>query len=225
MMRKLACTLGTLVVLGACGGGGGDGGGGPAVPTTFQLSGGDNQSLPTNGQLAAPLSVKVLDQNGSGVSGITVDWSVLSGTVSLVGGATSVTGGTGVATKTVTGGATLGAASVRASTTSVAGTNVDFTLTLFPAVVRVGDNFFRSLRNNSEDASVDTVQAGQQVRWTVTGNANHTVESTGTPTFTSSGTLGQGSVYTITFANAGTYTFDCAIHGAAAMSGRIVVLP
>ena len=143
----------------------------------------------------------------------------------MVGGATSVTAGTGVATKTVTGGATLGAAGVRASTTSVPGTNVDFTLTLFPAVVQVGDNFFRSLRNSSQDAAVDTVQVGQQVRWTVTGSASHTVESTGTPTFTSSGNLGKGSTYTITFGSAGTYTFDCAIHGAAQMSGRIVVVP
>ncbi|MFN8653141.1 MAG: plastocyanin/azurin family copper-binding protein [Gemmatimonadales bacterium] len=225
MMRKLAAALGALVALGACGGGGDGGGNGPATPTSFQLSGGDNQALPTNGQLAAPLSVKVLDQNGDGIAGITVDWSVLSGTVTLVGGATSVTAGTGVATKTVTGGATLGAAGVRASTTSVPGTNVDFTLTLFPAVVQVGDNFFRSLRNSSQDAAVDTVQVGQQVRWTVTGSASHTVESTGTPTFTSSGNLGKGSTYTITFGSAGTYTFDCAIHGAAQMSGRIVVVP
>lgn len=224
MTGKLACALGALVVLGACGGGGGDGGGGPAVPTTFQLSGGNNQALPTNGQLPSPLSVKVLDQNGSGISGITVDWSVQSGTVSLVGGATSVTAATGIATKTVTGGATLGAASVRASTTSVPGTNVDFTLTLFPAVVRVGDNLFKSLRNSSQNPGVDTVQAGQQVRWTVTGVATHTVESTGTPTFTSSGNLGGGSTYTITFANAGTYTYQCAIHGAG-MNGRVVVLP
>lgn len=225
MIRNVAGALAALVVLGGCGGGGGDGGGnGPPVPTSFELSGGDGQPLPTNGQLAAPLSVKVLDQNGGGVSGITVDWSVLSGTVALVGGATSVTSASGVATKALTGGGTIGPAQVRASTTAVPGTNVDFTVTLFPAVVQAGDNFFRSLRNNTQDASVDTVQAGQQVRWTVTGSASHTVESTGTPTFTSSGTLGKGSIYTITFANAGTYTFDCAIHGSA-MTGRIVVLP
>jgi plastocyanin len=51
----------------------------------------------------------------------------------------------------------------------------------------------------------------------------HSVESEGSPSFTSSAILtGSGSTYKITFTTPGTYQYDCAVHGTM-MTGRIVV--
>jgi plastocyanin len=107
----------------------------------------------------------------------------------------------------------------------VAATNLDFnlTVTLAPVRVTVGSFFFRSVRNATENPAIDTAKVGQPVRWSVSGT--HTVRSLGSPSFASSGTLGTGDTYTITFPATGTYQYDCAIHGAAAMNGRVVVEP
>jgi plastocyanin len=79
------------------------------------------------------------------------------------------------------------------------------------------------VKNGTEDPAIDTAKVGQPVRWSVSGT--HTVRSTGATNFTSSGNLTTGDTYTITFPATGTYQYDCAIHGAAAMSGRVVVEP
>lgn len=199
--------------------------GNPGAVTAFTKTGGDNQSGSTNSAFADPLSVKVADQFGNGVGSVTVDWAVQSGTVTLGGGATSVTSGAGIATKSVVGGAAVGGAVVRASTTSVAGTNLDFslTVTLPPVAVAVGNFFFRSGKNTTQNPAVDTSVVGQPVRWSVSGG--HTVRSLGSPSFTSSGNLSTGDTYTIIFSTPGTYEYDCAIHGAAVMNGRVVVIP
>ena len=88
--------------------------------------------------------------------------------------------------------------------------------------VTVGDNFFKSVRNNSVNAATDTVAVGGTVTWTWSGFNPHTVESLGPPAFTSSGTKTGSGTHAITFGVAGTYTYDCAIHGGA-MTGTIIV--
>lgn len=88
------------------------------------------------------------------------------------------------------------------------------------ATVLVGNNFFRSQRNNSQNAAVDTVAVGGTVTWEwVSGT--HSVQSQGAPSFPSSGNQVAGS-YVFTFASTGTFQYDCAIHGSS-MSGRVVV--
>jgi len=54
-------------------------------------------------------------------------------------------------------------------------------------IVTVGNNFFRSDRNSSVNAAVDTVAVGNKVRWQWinTGTAPHNIASIGTPSFTS----------------------------------------
>jgi plastocyanin len=197
----------------------------PGAPTAFTKSAGDGQSTPISTAFAAALAAKVTDQFGNGIAGVTVDWAVQSGPVSLTGGATSTTNSQGIATKAVTAGGTPGAAVVRATTAAVAGTNLDFALTatLAPVRVSVGSNFFRSVKNSTQDPAVDTAAVGQPVVWSVTGS--HTVRSLGSPSFTSSGTLVTGATYEIVFSTAGTYQYDCAIHSALEMNGRIVVTP
>jgi plastocyanin len=90
--------------------------------------------------------------------------------------------------------------------------------------VIVGNDFFQSSHNGTRPA-LDTVTVGQPVTWTWTGTGSisHSVLSEGTPNFTSSTIMtGDGMTYTFTFTTAGTYHYQCAVHGAA-MSGTVVV--
>jgi plastocyanin len=106
--------------------------------------------------------------------------------------------------------------------------NTDFTLTVSDAdrLVQVGNNVFISHANLTNNPAVDTIAAGQKVVWAWLAG-NHSVESTGSPSFASSTTLNTPAnavkpSYEITFANAGTYQYECLVHGSG-MTGRIVV--
>jgi plastocyanin len=91
--------------------------------------------------------------------------------------------------------------------------------------VTVGNIFFKSGHNSTQNPAVDTVAAGTAVTWTwsSTGDTPHSVRSEQAPTFTSSQTLtGNGQTYNFTFTTPGTYHYDCAVHGEA-MTGTIVV--
>jgi hypothetical protein len=91
----------------------------------------------------------------------------------------------------------------------------------------VGDIFFQSGLNGSRNPAVDTVAAGGTVTWTwaTTESLPHSVQSMGSPSFTSSAVqTGAGSTYQFTFPTPGSYQYDCAIHGLM-MTGTIVVLP
>jgi plastocyanin len=93
------------------------------------------------------------------------------------------------------------------------------------AAVAVGNIFFKSGHNGSASPAVDTVAAGGTVTWTWTnsGSVPHSVQSLGSPSFTSSAILtGDGSKYQMQFSTPGTYQYDCAVHGTM-MSGTIVV--
>jgi plastocyanin len=93
------------------------------------------------------------------------------------------------------------------------------------AAVNVGDDFFKSAGNSSQNPAVDTINAGASVKWTWTGAASHSIQSTGVPpaVFRNSVVMsGAGTTYTVRLMNPGTYDYDCAVHGAA-MTGRIVV--
>jgi plastocyanin len=80
---------------------------------------------------------------------------------------------------------------------------------------------FTSRHNNSNNPAVDTIAVGDTITWTWQGSLPHSVRSTGSPSFTSSGTQTTGE-YKVKFTAAGTYTYDCAVHGAS-MTGRVVV--
>jgi plastocyanin len=94
------------------------------------------------------------------------------------------------------------------------------------AAVNVGDIFFTSALNGSSNPAVDTVAVNGTVTWTwVAGDVlPHSVQSLGSPSFTSSGILsGPGNTYQFTFTAPGTYQYDCAVHGQL-MTGSIVVV-
>ena len=81
---------------------------------------------------------------------------------------------------------------------------------------------FVSSHNGSQNPAVDTIQVGGTVTWTWTGALPHSVESVGSRTFPSSDIKTGNGTYAAKFAAAGTYEYDCAVHGTA-MRGTIVV--
>jgi plastocyanin len=90
----------------------------------------------------------------------------------------------------------------------------------------VGDIFFKSGLNGSSNPAVDTVAVNGTVTWTwaTTENLPHSVQSIGSPSFTSSAIQsGSGKTYQFMFTAPGTYQYDCAVHGQM-MTGMIVVL-
>ncbi|HUR02955.1 MAG TPA: plastocyanin/azurin family copper-binding protein [Nonomuraea sp.] len=94
------------------------------------------------------------------------------------------------------------------------------------AAVTVGDIFFRSGHNGSSNPAVDTVAVNGTVTWTwaTTESLPHSVQSLGSPSFTSDGIqTGSGNTYNFTFTAPGTYQYDCAVHGSM-MTGTIVVV-
>jgi plastocyanin len=93
------------------------------------------------------------------------------------------------------------------------------------AAVTVGNIFFRSGHNASANPAVDTVAVGGTVTWTWAnaGSTPHSIQSLGSPSFTSSAIkTGDGSTHQVTFSAPGTYQYDCAVHGTM-MSGTIIV--
>jgi len=91
--------------------------------------------------------------------------------------------------------------------------------------VIVGNIFMKSAHNGSVNPAVDTVAVGGSVTWTWTntGTVPHGIQSLGSPVFRNSTVLtGNGNTYRVTFNTAGTYQYDCLVHGSM-MPGTIVV--
>lgn len=91
--------------------------------------------------------------------------------------------------------------------------------------VTVGNVFFRSARNRSQNPAIDTIAAGSSVTWTGNAAGSHSIQSTGLvpDVFRNSVVMsGANDTYSVTLNNPGTYTYDGAVHGSA-MTGRIVV--
>ena len=90
--------------------------------------------------------------------------------------------------------------------------------------VDVGNNYFRSAHNGSQNPAVDTITVGDNVTWAWNAAGSHSVQSTGTPAIFRNSVVMSGAhdSYTVTFNTPGTYTYQCGVHGAA-MTGRIVV--
>lgn len=200
----------------------------PGPATTLAEAGGNNQSAEINTQLASAVQAKASDQFGNGVPGVSVEWTATGGTVSAP---TAVSNAAGISAVNVTAGPDPGPIVITAAATGLAGSPLTFDATAVPsapipteAAVTVGNIFFRSDRNNT-DPAVDTVAVGGTVTWTwvQTGLEPHSVRSTGSPSFASSEILtGNGQTYAFTFSTAGTYQYDCAVHGSQ-MTGRVVV--
>jgi plastocyanin len=197
----------------------------PGPASTLSMVSGDQQVGVNNTVLPQPLVVEVSDEFGNGIQGVDVEWTATNATLS----ATSVpTDASGLSQVTVTLGAE-GAVTVTAAATGLIGSPVTFNATATgeptiptTATVRVGNIFFTSNQNTTTNPAVDTVAVGGTVTWLWGPSAGtHSVESTGSPTFTSS-TVRSSGTYDFTFTTAGTYQYTCSVHPGQ-MTGRIVV--
>jgi hypothetical protein len=86
-------------------------GGGLAV---FSVVSGNNQVVLVNTAASAPLAVRAIDDKIGGLPGVTVQWSIVSGTGTL-SATSSVTDETGVTSVNFTAGASAGPVLVRAT--------------------------------------------------------------------------------------------------------------
>jgi plastocyanin len=196
----------------------------PGKPTQLIQPSGDGQTWMV-GTVLKPLSLTVADQYNNGVSGVAVAWQVTSGSAS-VSPANAMSNASGIAQTTVTLGNTPGASTITATSASLAGSPRSFTVTATAipttASVTVGPGIvFTSVANGTANP-VDTVAAGGTVTWSwAVGSIPHSVQSQGSPNFTSSMLMSSGN-YSFTFPAAGTYHYDCISHGTS-MSGTVVV--
>ncbi len=160
--------------------------------------------------------MKAADQFGNGVSGVTVTWQVTSGAASVTP-PSGPTDATGSAQRTVMIGATSGSITITATSTGL--TPVTFQATSYDAAVTVGAGIvFTSVRNGTANAALDTIPVGGTVLWTWAPNSlQHNVQSA---TFHSS--IQTSGIYTNTFMTAGTYNYNCIVHGNG-MTGTILV--
>jgi plastocyanin len=195
------------------------------VAATLTEAGGNGQVGNINSQLAQQLQAKVADQFNNGVAGVDVAWAASGGALSA---ATVPTNSSGISAVTVTLGGTAGPVTVTATSEGLTGSPLTFTATAqtpppipTTASVQIGNNFFKSARNTTTNPAVDTVAVGGTVTWTWPASL-HSVQSTGSPSFTSSSTKSSGT-YQFTFSTAGTYQYTCVVHPGL-MTGRVVVL-
>lgn len=188
--------------------------------TTLEAAGGTGQTGVAGQPLTNALQVRAEDQFGNPVAGVNVAWAVTVGGGSVAPSA-GTTSATGVASTAFTLGITEGTHTATATAAGLTGSPVTFNAEAEAAVatsqVEVGNDFF-------QPAAIQ-VSPGTTVTWTWTntGAIQHSVESTGSPSFTSSAILtGNGMTHEFEFTQAGTYTYQCAVHGAA-MTGTVVV--
>jgi hypothetical protein len=231
-----ALAMGCLVVLAAWGCGEDNSPSAPVVLAKAPSKSGDGQTGAPGQALLSPLRVSVTSDSAPQV-GATVVWSTQDG--GSFDPDSNVTTADGIGATTWTLGPTLGVQQARATVSGASGSPVTFSATATggggppPSIdpdeiaVTVGNNSFTSDRNGTVNPAVDTLALNGTVTWTWgPGAGSHSVRSnqtSGAPTFPSSLVkTGSGQTYSAVFTEAGTYTYDCSIHGSA-MTGRIVV--
>ncbi|MEO8138733.1 MAG: hypothetical protein ABI742_03750 [Gemmatimonadota bacterium] len=198
----------------------------PDVATVMAKVAGDFQTTVAGTDFPVQLAVRARDQFGNGVPGLVIDWTVLSGSLTS-DATTSLTDAQGVGKLLLSAGATAGPASIRATTPSLVSTQLDFTLTVAPPPKVVNASgagvsvAFSSFSNATSNPAIDTIPVGGAIKW-VQISGQHSVASTGVPSFTNSPGQLTSAGYTFVFTAAGTYQYECGVHGAA-MTGTVVV--
>jgi len=199
---------------------------------TLAKAGGDGQTGELNASLDEPVQAKVTDEFGNAVTGTDVNWSATGASVSA---ATVASNGSGISQVSVTLGGTAGQITITAESNGLTGSPLTFNATAVVPVpaptsiaVTIGNDFFRSNRNQTSSPAVDTVAVGGTVTWNwAPGAVSHNVTSNPPPGFTGSPTQAGGADYSFVFSTAGTYRYYCSIHSSAVatsgMIGRIVV--
>lgn len=163
-------------------------------PSRIRIVSGNGQSGPVGATLPTPMSVKVTDASGNGLSGIAVAWNVTRGGGSVSSSSTS-TDGSGVARANLTLGpsaelnqvtATAGGLSpVTFSATAQAGSVASVSVTPSNVSMVVGDT--RQLFASALDASGNGV-SGVSFQWSSSNSGIVSVDNAGRITGTGEGT-------------------------------------
>jgi hypothetical protein len=195
----------------------------PGRPATIEVTAGDGQVAFVNSPFAVAPEVLVKDRAGNPRPSTVVAWTVEGGSLVLDAGI-SQTSAQGLASIPVQAGPTPGPATLTA--TAQGGINVttqfDLSVINIDRQVTVGPgSAFTSDRNGSSNPAVDTVQAGQTVRWMNAGGT-HSVRAIPPSAFPGSADLAQGQSHFVTFNTPGTFPYICGVHGNAE-TGTIVV--
>lgn len=180
-------------------------------PSTFVLT-------PSSATITTPGGTQLFEGTAldSVATPLTISWLTRSAAVLTLSPATGTS-----STATATGnGTTFVVMSAGARSDSAAVSVSGQAQAPLTATVQVGDFFFRSALNLSQNRAIDTVGVGGVVTWTWIGAALHDVNSQGSPSFTSSALQTSGQ-YQVTFGAAGAYEYICQVHPS--MTGRIVV--
>ena len=133
----------------------------PLVATTLAIVSGNNQSAEVGTALANPLVVRVNDQNGDPIAGVSVAFAMTGGTLSS---ASETTGSNGRASVTLTMPATEGAVTVTASVSGLA--DVMFTATavaplpIVSPVVSISYDVASLVNGATATATITTDRAG-----------------------------------------------------------------
>ncbi|MFL5494725.1 MAG: Ig-like domain-containing protein [Gemmatimonadales bacterium] len=101
----------------------------PDVAAQLQKISGDSQSAPVDSELPEPLVIRVVDQYGNGVSGVTVEWRTCDG----LGSYDAATDAGGYASAFQPTGPDAGTFCAMASSSGLAGSPVQFTYTVLAA--------------------------------------------------------------------------------------------
>jgi hypothetical protein len=198
--------------------------GNPGNPTSIEKTSGDSQAQQVGMSFPLPLSLQVTDNFGNGIPSIQMDWSVTSGSI-VLDGPSSTTGTDGSTAISITAGNTIGAAQVTAAPAGALNSvTFDLEVTGPQLHITLGNDFFRSLHNGTENPAIDTVAVGTTVIWDKASPAPHTVTSTSGPVAFDSGLLTgvANTNYKFTFTTPGTYTYESTPDGPP-MTGELVV--
>jgi len=178
----------------------------PGPASQAIASGGSGQIQEAGASFPGLLTVRVQDGFGNGISGVSVAWTVVSGS-GTVSAPTTNTAANGNATVAAIAGGTPGPLSVIGVSSALPADTLHFDLSVTPVatVVTIGNNFF------SPDTIV--IPVGGAVRWNWNGGPHNVTYDAGPTTFPNSATQGAGATYgPLVFDVAGTYTYVCTVH-------------
>lgn len=206
----------------------------PAEPSAIERISGGQQFGKTQRDFANPLVVRVVDDQGGAVSGVTVSWSVSAGDATL-DQTTTTTDGTGRAEVVVTSGTELRTHTIEASADGLTGSPVTFEVTTSVLVIAMENIAFVDLQGRTNENAAVTVAVGDTIEWVNMDGVTHTATSgegeggnagDGVPaggTAFDSGSMAQGETFRWVAEAQGLWTYYCEIHPGVMFNSTIQV--